>query len=358
MTLEDIDLDRILQRHEAFWNRRIVDRVCIAVTAPADTRVELPQAASDEEFLSDGEFMVRWYQAVNANTYRAGDALPRASAHGNLLYPAWGGRGKFESRTVWVDPSVPDWAAWRDYRFDANNVWLRRYLDTNRALAEAAPGNFFVETQGFFGAMDAMASMRGYENFLMELQMAEAEQAIRSAHAWAIAGHVHLVREAWDAVAACQRGTVTYPGIWAPGRINYWSADFSALIGPHDFGRWLAAEFSAMVNACPFSLYHLDGPDAVRHLPAVAATPGLKGIQFTPGPNQGADEIIPVVRRIQAHNLATWVNPPYADVERYARELDPHGLFLFARAPSPRAADELVRQVEAWPQETHGATPQ
>jgi hypothetical protein len=352
MTLEATDLDRILKRHAAFWNREIVDRLCIAVTAPVEDPVEIPQAADDQQFLCDSEFMVRWYLAQNANTYRAGDALSRASAHGNLLYPAWGGNGKFASRTVWVDPSVNDWTAWREYRFDANNIWLRRYLDSNRALAQAAPDNFFVETQGFFGAMDAMASMRGYEGFLIELQMGEARETIRSAQARAIAGHVQIVREAWDAVERYQRGTVMAPGIWAPGRINYWSADFSALIGPRDFERWLVQEFATMVSACPFSLYHLDGPNAVRHLPAIAAIPGLRGIQFTPAPFQSADDIIPIVRRIQSHGMATWVSAAYADVERFARELDPHGLFIFARAPDPQAADELVRQAQKWSRAT------
>ena len=43
MFLDDLDdLDGILQRHRAFWQREIVDRPPVAVTAPIDRPAPLP----------------------------------------------------------------------------------------------------------------------------------------------------------------------------------------------------------------------------------------------------------------------------------------------------------------------------
>ena len=261
MFLRDLNVDRILERHRAFWDREIVDRVCIAVTAPAAKRVPVPKAGSDAEHLSDPGFVVRREEARVQNTYYAGDALPMVYAEGNLLYPAWGGNGRFDSGTVWVDPSMRHWREWSDYRFDRDNVWVKRFLDCNRALAEASNGRWLVATQGFFGAMDAMALVRGYEDFLMDLAEHEAYSAIRLAQEAAVRGHKEIITRAWDDVESRQRGTATHPGIWAPGRINYWSADFSCMIGPADVEKWLIPEFEEMIDLCEFSMYHLDGPD-------------------------------------------------------------------------------------------------
>ena len=309
MFLNDINVKPILARHEAFWKREIVDRVCISVTAPADKQVAVPKARSDEELLSNPEFVVRREEARLQNTYFAGDALPVAYAEGNLLYPCWGGLGRFEKGTVWVDPSMHDLQEWKDLRVDRNNIWIKRFLDSNCALAEASKGRYLVGTQGFFGAMDALALVRGYVDFLMELGLEEVGPSLHLAQRKAIELHKEIITKAWNDVEKYQKGTVTTPGIWAPGRINFWSADFSCMIGPSDLEKWLIPEFEEMVNLCEFSMYHLDGPDAVRHLSRIGQMKNLKGIQFTIGPQMEND--VPywlgVVKQIQALGKATFI---------------------------------------------------
>ena len=349
MFLSDMNVDSMLERHRAFWHRAIVDRVCIAVTAPAAKQVAVPKAGSVAEHLSDPDFVVRREEARIRNTYYAGDALPMAYAEGNLLYPAWGGNGRFDSGTVWVDPSMQDWREWYDYRFDPNNIWVRRYLDTNRALAVASNERWLVATQGFFGAMDAMALVRGYEGFLMDLVGEEADSATRFAQRAAIRGHKEIVTRAWDDVEPWQRGTATGPGIWAPGRINYWSADFSCMIGPADVEKWLAPEFEEMIGLCDFSMYHLDGPDAVRHLPRLGQFAELKSIQYTVGPQVQNDvsHWLGVAKQIQSLGKATWLGIKPDLLETVLTNLDPHGLFIFTHAQDAEQAERLVEKAAA-----------
>jgi hypothetical protein len=349
MFLDDLDdLDGILQRHRAFWQREIVDRPPVAVTAPIDRPAPLPQARDDEQLLADPEFNVAASLAAVANTWYGGDALPVACSPGNLLYPAWGGSGRFGSQTVWVDPTITDWRQWADYRFDRQNVWVRRYLGVNKAIAQAARGKYFVQTQGFFGAMDAMASMRGYEDFLMELALEEARPAIRAAQAQAIEGHQYIVRSVWDDAADAQEGAVTMPCIWAPGRVNYWSADFTCLIGPRDFDEWMAGEFAEIIRSCEYSFYHLDGPDAVRHLPAIARMPGLHGIQYTRAPREGIDDVIRMAREIQNLGKAAYVWVLHTNAQRVFDELDPRGMFVQVNAPSVQAGKDVLAMAAKW----------
>ena len=349
MFLNEMNVDAIKERHRAFWNREIVDRVCISVTAPAAKQVAPPKAGSDAEHLSDPEFVVRREEARVQNTYYAGDALPMTYAEGNLVYPAWGGIGRFESRTVWVDPSVHDWREWNDYQFDRNNVWIKRFLDSNRALAEASKERWLVATQGFFGAMDAMALMRGYEDFLMELGLEEATAAIHFAQRKAIRGYKEMVTRAWDDVEKHQQGTATAAGIWAPGRINYWSADYLCMIGPADFEKWMTPEFEAMINLCEFSMYHLDGPDAVRHLPHIGQFEKLKAIQYTIGPQVLNDvpHWLGVVKQIQSLGKVTYLGIRPELLETVITNLDPRGLFIFTHADDAEQAERLVKKAAA-----------
>ena len=355
MDLNELDVAPILARHRAFWQREILDRVCISVTAPAVNPVRWPIAKSDAERLADPEFVVRRAEARVQNNYYAGDALPMVYADGNLLYPAWGGNGRFESETVWVEPAIRDWREWRDYQFDRNNIWRRRFLDCNRTLAEAAKGRWLVATQGIFGAMDAMSLIRGYEDFLMDLTVTEADSAIRFAQQSAVRGYKEIVHQAWDDVAHWQLRTATWPGIWAPGQINYWSADFSCLIGPADFEKWLVPEFTEMINLCEFSIYHLDGPDAVRHLPRIGEFEKLKGVQYTVGP-QVQDDVphwLGVAKQIQSYRKVLWLSIKPELLETVLATLDPRGLFIFTTAADAEQAERLVQQAAALTRQPH-----
>ena len=49
------DFSKVKQRLRAFWEHEIVDRVCIAVTAPRpeEEQVPLPQPANEQEYQSN-----------------------------------------------------------------------------------------------------------------------------------------------------------------------------------------------------------------------------------------------------------------------------------------------------------------
>ena len=55
-------------------------------------------------------------------------------------------------------------------------------------------------------------------------------------------------------------------------------------------------------------MYHLDGPDAVKHIPMIADVKELTGIQYIPG--AGNDDIkhaLPVYRKIQELGKVQWI---------------------------------------------------
>lgn len=74
------DWDKSKKRFNAFWNNEIIDRCCIAVTAPKNdmTKVNLPENEEDRlKYWTDGESIVKRYKRYFENTYFGGEAFPQ-----------------------------------------------------------------------------------------------------------------------------------------------------------------------------------------------------------------------------------------------------------------------------------------
>lgn len=349
------DFSKAKERFRAFWEHEIIDRICLAVTAPGEEQVSLPQPANEREHPvtwqanTNPDYVVRLYNAVMSNTYYGGEALPVAWAPGNLLYAAYGGNARFDNGTVWVDPNIHSCEDWENYCFNPGNQFVQDTLRITMALSEDAPGKYLVGSPGVFGPLDAMSLMRGMSDFVMELALPECADFIQKAHQKVMKGFKYISEEIYKISSTVgQDGCMVCPGFWAPGRINNWSADFSSMIGPKLFRQWMVPELEEMARFLEFNMYHLDGPDAVRHLPMLLEIDEIRGIQYTRGAGHSLSEALPVYKQIQEGGKVQYVDCAYDEVEIVLRELDPRGLLIFTDAPSIEAADMLLKKAEHW----------
>ena len=344
----DQDLGKVRERLAAFWEGEVVDRVCLAVTAPSGANVVGPVAVDDEQAHTDSEFQVRRWNAALANTYHGGEALPMAWAPGQLLYAAYGGKASFYSGTVWVDPVLSDGRDWADYRFDPASPFIEHVVRITTVLAEDAPGKYLVASPGIFGPSDAMSLIRGMCDFLMETAAPECEAPLR--HAWreCFTGFEHVLKAVWEAAGSHGGGSANMPYLWAPGRITNWSADWIYSIGPRQFEQWVLPEMQAICRMGEYRMYHLDGFRALVHLPMMLELEGLQGIQFTPGAGHTLAEALPVYRQIQRAGKVQWVHCARDEVELLLDELDPRGLLIQTSTPDIGSAKALLESAERW----------
>jgi len=96
------------------------------------------------------------------------------------------------------------------------------------------------------------------------------------------------------------------------------------------------------------SIYHLDGPDAVRHVDILLDIPEIDAIQWLPGDGAPpAVKWIPMLKKIQKKGMPLIV---YADdpgeVEELLTELEPEGLLISVTAESEEQARDIVKKVE------------
>ena len=97
------------------------------------------------------------------------------------------------------------------------------------------------------------------------------------------------------------------------------------------------------------SVFHLDGPDAIRHLGTLFELPKLHAIQWVPGeklPRESVLKWIPLLRCIQAANRAIHLSVQPEEVEPLLLALAPEGLLLRTACDTEEEAKDLVRRVE------------
>ncbi len=63
-----------------------------------------------------------------------------------------------------------------------------------------------------------------------------------------------------------QRGSTNWMSVWHPDRWYVTSCDFAALISNAMFNELILEELLAELDFLDASIFHLDGPDALRHL--------------------------------------------------------------------------------------------
>jgi hypothetical protein len=92
-----------------------------------------------------------------------------------------------------------------------------------------------------------------------------------------------------------------YFSLWGPGKVSKLQSDISVMISEEDFQRFALPFLSEQCRKIDYTLYHLDGVDALRHLDAVLGIRELNAVQWTPGygqPQGGDPEWYGLYRKI------------------------------------------------------------
>jgi hypothetical protein len=138
-------------------------------------------------------------------------------------------------------------------------------------------------------------------------------------------------------------------GIWSELPATDLQSDFSCMISPQMFREHFLPFIEEQTRMVCRTVYHLDGPGAIKHMDALLELPHLDGIQWVPGAGAAPmSEWVPLLRRIQEGGKLVHASCGLEEVETLVRELEPEGLFISTSAPSPEEADDLLRHVQRW----------
>lgn len=265
----------------------------------------------------------------------------------------------FKPDTVWFEPFVKDWAAIPDFRFDPDNVWWKEHY---RLLSDAkalAGDDFYVDIPDLMENMDVLASMRGAQELIFDMmdEPEEVDRRIRQIEDVYFEYYdrfYELVRSRQD-----HGSCYTVFQIWGEGRIAKLQCDFSALLSPQQFRQFIQGSLRRQTARLDRVLYHLDGPDAIKHVDALMEIKEIDALQWTSG-DHGPDGTLPewdvIYDKVRKAGKSLWIRVytgEYDDwvrgAERIVKKYGSRGLFLmFPHMPLEQARNLERYAVRNW----------
>lgn len=343
------DPDERFARHEAWWARERTDGPLLWVAAPRDMPAEdiaePPTPPLPGKYL-DADYIVRHRRWALANTFYGGDAFPVADANlgpGSLaLY--LGSEPGFSEETVWFKPSVDDLETAPLPEFNPDNEWFQTHLGLVGRLRDELGEDCCVAIPDIVESLDILAAMRDPTALLFDLKDRPGE-----CHRWLgrINALYHPHYDAFHEICRDGQGRSAFTAfcLWGRGRVCKVQCDFAAMISPEAFGEFYVPYVKEQMERLDRVVYHLDGPDCIRHLDQLLGLEKLNAINWVAGagaPPTGDERWFPMYRKILEAGKGLHMRVQPERLEAVLKAIGTQGVYLLTTAKTEQEAKEMV----------------
>lgn len=152
-----------------------------------------------------------------------------------------------------------------------------------------------------------------------------------------------------DLILRHQDGHMDWVGVWSEQPMVTVECDYACMISSDMFNEFFLPSVKRQTEWVDRTIFHLDGPGAVRHLEALLELETLDGVQWVPGAGaKPVSEWMPLLHQIQkaGKRLVARVQP--AEVEPLLAALEPRGLLLQTGTATDSDAMELVERIQRY----------
>jgi len=349
------DYEASKERIDAFWECELIDRpvVQFGLGKPPEERVPLPQshhATSAERWL-DSEYQAELHLASLSNAQFLGDTMPVAWPNlGPEIFSAFYGCPIHfgDYGTSWTDPIIEDWDQMEQVRMDWQSPYLAKLHEMTDAFLEIGKGKFITGMTDWHPGGDAIAALRDPQNLAadMLLHLRQVKKVLSTLER----DYFQVYDIFYDKLRAAGQPISTWTSLVCDGKYYVPSNDFSIMISKEMFDDVF---LPGIIHECQFldrSIYHLDGPGALRHLDSLLAIPELGAVQFVPGSgNEGFHKWVEVYKKVQAAGKGIQVLCKLEELDLVRETLDPRGVFLsVGGVPSREAAETMLKRLAKW----------
>lgn len=349
------DWRRRIERVDACLDRAILDRPVVWCTVwPREPRVPWPARKSwntirdrwmDVEWVAD----VAYAAAMNAEYL--GDALP--ATHPNLgpeVFSAFfGAELEFSNDSSWSIPCLRRWEDAGKLEFSTGSPYWQKMEELYDALLARGRGVFYTGITDLHPGGDAIAAFRDPETFAVD--MIEARDEVRTLLARVNEAYFRVFDHYCGKLEAAAQPITSWHRYVTTRRQYVPSNDFSCMISKAMFDDVFLPGIREECRHTGASVYHLDGPDAIRHLDSLLAIPELNAIQWVCGAGKGpVTRWLDLLRRIQDAGKGVQVLDVHPhELDAVMQALRPEGVWLDLAGVGTRDEGEaLIRKVERW----------
>lgn len=244
----------------------------------------------------------------------------------------------------WAVPFIEDLAA-ADIRFDREGKWWKRTVEFAQALRARCDGKLLIASNTLVANLDALAAVHGTQNLLGA--MVENPKAVHRALAQIDRAHGEILDALAGLLGYNLFGSITRHGMYSTGPVNVPQCDFSCMISPCMFREFAVPYLRNEMKRFAGVEYHLDGPDAVRHLEALCEIDELDVVQWVPGSGKGEEQDWTLLYdRIDRLGKGQIRGGGPADARRVWRRYANRRLFFSLSATSRAEVEDCLAQLE------------
>ena len=296
--------DREWQRHTQTWNAwwaGELERPLVMIESPPRSR--FPEELTLEFLLQKPvDQVLDYYQSRLESTYLFGDAWPKwFPFFGAGVVAAFLGAELLcapDEDTIWFEPSQPLDCYEMFNLFDPQNIWWKRIQQLTQAAVDRWGNQLCVGFTDLGGNLDILASLRNSQALLLDLM--DCPEKIETACQQITTLWGRYFSELRAITQKTGHGSSPWAPIWAPDSCYMLQSDFSAMISPKMFERFILPDLVTCCQDVEFPFYHMDGKGQIPHLDILLSIKKLRGIQWIPGDGQAPPEgWLPLLKRIR-----------------------------------------------------------
>lgn len=347
-------------KFDNYWKHKNTGRPLMCVVAKKDDVLPLPENLKwkdmNEKYLDAEKIIARYRYFCETHEF-LGESFPNVSVDfgPGSVASYLGSDIVFNEDTVWFEEFVEDWEELPAFTFNKENKWFQKHMELIKKCKELAGDDFLVCIPDLMENIDVLASLRGAQNMIFDMMDEPEEVTKRIAQVTAV--YQQYYDSFYELIKDEENGSAyTVFQIYGSGKTAKLQCDFSAMMSPDHFREFIVESLKEQAKKLDHVLYHLDGPDAIKHMDALMEIEGIDALQWTSGdhgPDGTRKEWDVIYDKARAAGKSLWVKVYTGEFEDWIQNTDrivkkygSHSLFLFFPEMSIEQANILLEYAE------------
>ena len=157
-------------------------------------------------------------------------------------------------------------------------------LEFAEGMQKKSQEKYFVGCPDLIEGLDTLTSLKGTEPVMTDLLL--RPEVIENQLQKINKIYFDVFNRIYDIIQENGEMAFCYFSLWGPGKVTKLQSDISVMIPEDNFRRFVLPYLREQCRKIDYTLYHLDGIDAIRHLDAILEIKELNAVQWTPGKGQ------------------------------------------------------------------------
>ena len=316
------------------------------------------EAASVEDQYQNPARMVQRYRHFCENHLFLAESFPNINVDfgPGSMAGYLGSEIVFNEDTVWFEHCVEDWGKFPPIAFNPENKWWKKHYALVEKVRELAGDDFYVGMPDLMENIDVLASLRGTQDMIFD--MVDEPEMVAKRIKEVGETYYEYYERLYEATKSQPDGGSCYTvfQIWGPGRTAKLQCDFAAMMSPDHFEEFIVDSLRQQAKKLDNVLFHLDGPDCIKHMDALMQVEEIDALQWTSGdygPDGTMEEWYPIYDKARAAGKSIWVKVYTGGYENWVKNADrmverygSHSLFFHFPEMSAGQAEGLLRHAD------------